>query len=214
MTGYARREVLPRPHDGLLPGQWRLAEIPEGFVLTIRPPRGALFRFNIAWAVFWTVACFGVSVASAWSFAGKASLLMGAVLALLFASPGVAVAIGLATGRVMLLVDGPQALLMSSPSSIRASNYRTSHLDSLRVEPFTTRERFEQEFAAFRTYGQYVHADTFGPLAFEGFSESRHFGGDIPFETAEQITAAIRQRLSILRAEAETHADDRAENPS
>jgi hypothetical protein len=195
--GTPRREILPRPHDGLQPGQWRLDEIPEGFVLTIRPGRRGLFGLNVAWGVFWTIACFAVSITATWSFAGASSLLMGAVLALLFATPGITTAISLATVRVILAVDGPTALLMASPSPWPAVNYRTSHLDSLRSEP-SLGDVWSAEINALRTYGRAVHVDAYGPLTFDGFGESPRFGGDISLATADGIAKAVRQRLTTL----------------
>ncbi len=198
--GATRREVLPRPHDGLEPGQWRLDEIPDGFVLTIRPQRGGLFGFNVAWAVFWLVACLGVSIATTWSFAGASSLLMGAVLALLFATPGITAAISLATVRVILAVDAQSSLLMASPSLTPAASYRTYNLVTLRAEP-SFGHVWAAQFDALKTYGRVVRVDAYGPLTFDGFAESPHFGGDISLATADQIAKAVHQRLAALEAQ-------------
>ena len=197
-----RREVLPRPHDGLRPGQWRLDEIPDGFVLTIRPPRGPLFAFNVMWAVFWTIACFAVSVIATWSFAGASSLLMGAVLALLFATPGVTIAISLATVRVILAVDTQNSLLMASPSPAPATSHRTYNLVTLRAE-VNVGDVWAAEFDALRSYGRVVRVDAYGPLTFDGFAESPHFGGDISLATGERIATAVHRRLAALEAEQE-----------
>ncbi len=198
--GATRREVLPRPHDGLRPGQWRLDEIPEGFVLTIRPERRGLYRFNVAWAVVWTLLCFSVSIASTWRFAGSSSLLMGAVLSLLFATPGVTTAISLGTVRVILAVDAQNSLLMASPSPSRARSYRTYNLVTLRAEP-SFGHIWAAQFEALRTYGRVVRVDAYGPLTFDGFAESPHFGGDISLATGDQIAEAVHRRLATLEAE-------------
>ncbi len=201
-----RREVLPRPHDGLEPGQWRLDEIPDGLVLTVRPTRGPLFWFNITWAAFWVIACFTISIATTWRFAGSASLLMGAVLALLFATPGVTIAITLATVRVILVLEAQNSLLMASPSPAPSKTFRTYNLVTLRAEP-DSGDVWAVEFEALRTYGRVVRVDAYGPLTFDGFAESPHFGGDIPYATAEEIAAAVHWRLSQLEAQDEEDAE-------
>jgi hypothetical protein len=182
-----------------VPGEWRLDEIPDGFVLTIRPERRGLFTFNLAWALFWTIACFAVSIGGTWRFAGASSLLMGSVLALLFATPGLTTAISFATVRVILAVDAENALLMASPSLSPAISYRTYNLVTLRAEP-SFGPLWTAEFDSLRTYGRVVRVDAYGPLTFDGFAESPHFGGDISLSTADEIAKAVHGCLAAIEA--------------
>ena len=97
---------------------------------------------------------------------------------------------------MILAVDTENALLMASPSPAPSKSYRTYNLVTLqgRAERSATCGRRSSPRCG-RTVAS-CRVDAYGPLTFDGFAESPHFGGDISLATAEEIADAVHAPVS------------------